>query len=188
HEAQEQLGGPWYAGWASILVGFAWWTGAAVSMVGSLLTRGAIRTGFVAAAGISALLGLDDVLMLHDRVLHELGVRELMSQVGYLVLYAAYAWLARSTWQRHGWHGLALVVVLLGGSIAGDRVLQKVIGTELTVVEDGLKLVGACVWAAVQTHFVVAESTLALARREDPDDSLRLPVGIAVGGRQHELG
>ena len=156
HEAQEVLGGPWYAGSVSVVTGLLWWTGAVAAGVAALVLPDD-RRPFAFAAVLSAVIALDDVLRLHDEVYPAFGLGEKYLAVGYLVLYVLYGYISRDLSAKWGRLGLATVVVLLGVSAGSDYVLQPLIGTEVTQLEDGAKTLGAGVWAAVQVRFAVAE-------------------------------
>jgi hypothetical protein len=158
HEAQEVLDGPWYAGSVSVLTGLLWWTAATAGLVAALVLRGSAARPFAFAAGLSAVLAVDDLLRLHEIVFPQyLGLGEKYLTVGYLFAYLAYGYLSRHISARRGRVGLLLALGLLGFSAFADFVLQNLFGGEFTVLEDGSKTLGVAVWAAVQVHFAAAE-------------------------------
>ena len=114
------------------------------------------------AASLSAWLALDDLLMLHERVLPGLGVPELATYAVYGAAGLVHLGTALrvATPAAAGTRVLLLVAVaMLGASVVSDTVLEALGWTVPIGLEDGAKLVGIAFWLAF--HTVLAHSLLA---------------------------
>jgi hypothetical protein len=140
---------PSYLGSLSTATLLVWWAGAVSALLAAAVMRrlgdGDATLGFALGAGLTALLALDDGFQLHESVfIYVLDERAVVAAygvcaIGYLVLCRR--WLARGPWGV-----LAIAIGLLGLSVAAD-VYQGVTGTDVHVVEDGSKLIGAAAWS-----------------------------------------
>lgn len=105
------------------------------------------RTGFMAIAGVfTTVLTLDDLFMLHDHVLPEYGVPQLLTYTSYAVLALAYLALMRREIVRHD----VVLFVAAGGLLAVSILIDQVFHNDSVVrllLEDGAKFLGICVWA-----------------------------------------
>ena len=106
-----------------------------------------LRTQFMAIAGVfTAVLTLDDLFMLHDHVLPEYGVPQLLTYATYAGLALAYLVLMRREIMRHDVFLFVAAGALLATSILIDQVFHNDSVVRL-LLEDGAKFVGICVWA-----------------------------------------
>lgn len=141
-----------YYGLVSNLGVMIWTTGAAVCLFASVLLfpmvrRRAEAVFFAAAAAFTGWLALDDLFMIHEDVLPQLGVPQLMTYAFYAGTAAAYFLLS---WRQI----LALRPALMASALAllGTSVLIDVlVHTESAVhvfFEDGAKLLGILAWTS----------------------------------------
>ena len=146
-------GPPFFLGLLSTTGGLIWWTGAVACLFAGYLLRGlrgaaARRDGaFLLSAGaFTALMGLDDLLLIHDGYLAHFQVPDAVTLGAYGLFFLAHCVVFRREILASE-SGLLLVgLVLLGGS-AGIDVLapeNKFWGS----TEDSLKFLGLCAWAA----------------------------------------
>jgi len=147
-EPQQVLHGSFYVGSFSVLGGIIWFAAAAImSFAASLkpLDRGAL----ILAALLTWAMGLDDMLMLHDRVYPKLYLNEILVFALYfgtiaVIVLRFYRQLARSTLV-----GIAITVIFWGLSGMLDHFLNHIAGQ---LAEDGTKFIGIVVWAAAWTR------------------------------------
>jgi hypothetical protein len=121
------------------------------------------RAGAVGALGLvgllSALLALDDMFLLHERVLrhglhlHEMVVYSVYGAIGAVILWKIRDWVLTPTFLPL-WGSLAL----LAGMVLLDR-LEKVVGTPgwLLLGEETLKLTGFVLWSGFWIAFAHRE-------------------------------
>ncbi len=136
----------WYAGSVSVLNSCVWAVGAALSAFVAWIVP-SLRHALVPLAALTALLGADDALRLHDRIAPAHGVPEMLIQAFYVLGGAYIAW-RLAPWRRgrEGEPGRAYLVGCLALAVSlGTDVIVK----EAFLVEDGAKLVGALVWAVI---------------------------------------
>jgi hypothetical protein len=162
------MGAPAYVGFLSNITAMTWFAAAsgacltAIVLAPSNVTR---RRGIAmaAGAGMLALLGIDDLFMIHEELLQRhFGVPENFTMAGYTVCVAISAVAFRDVWRTSPWLLLVPAAVFLGASVAVD-VLTSGFGWRV-VVEDCLKFLGvvaACAW-------VVATAIEWLAPRAAP--------------------
>jgi len=136
----------WWVGLLSFL-GFALWgIGAGAALAAGLAsTAGPRRRLLLQAAVLTVFLLLDDMLMLHENVLPNLHVPEIVVYAGYLLAVTAWAWSNRVEMRRTD--RLLLVVALLGfaASIGLDKLVDGI--TNWTFLEDSLKFGGIALWS-----------------------------------------
>ena len=110
--------------------------------------HGKTETTLLRAIGLfSLVLGLDDLLMLHEDTLpNRLGLPETLAYVCYVLAALYIAIRFRLPLRRAPLSGLILAMGLLAASFAVDALTA--FGNVQTVVEDGLKFVGLVVWSA----------------------------------------
>lgn len=141
--------GPWYLGAVSYF-GIALWTAAcAVTLFARTLLRNdenaELRRFLLASALLSALLGLDDLFMLHDHVAPQLlGVSEKAVIGVYGLLGLAYALRFRAVILRTEVLLLASAIAFFGFSVAVDAL--DVDDARFLLAEDGAKLAGITQW------------------------------------------
>lgn len=146
-----------YYGLMSNLGVGAWTVAAAVSLFGAACALAAGRTtsvlaGLVFGGLLSALMALDDVLMLHEAVLPRFGVAQTAVLAGYAMLVAAYAFIQRGTLRTT--LGAFLVVALagFGASVGLDVFFEAEVSVR--VAEDVAKFVGVASWGSF--HCILA--------------------------------
>ena len=170
-------GAPWYLGFLSNVGILLWWPPAAVCATAAVMvTRIAGRSDDVdllaAAAGVTAILALDDLFQIHEHF--QLPVYAL-----YVVLlaYCARRFLTRVA--RTRWFTLAVAVSLLSGSVLVD-VATEHFGVEAFAAEDLLKLFGIVAWCVyfVRLSFRVVDTAAASVRAEARAAQLRRPAWL----------
>jgi len=180
----------WYTGFVSVLGVMAW---AGVSAACLVLSLAAVpeRRALLLLGVLTAALAADDAFLLHEVVLPtQLGVPELLP----IALYALAALGVLALLHRSGRWDLQLSFVLAGACLAGSILVDLVVpfdsaNTRVTVVEDGLKVLGAVQLLALPTLIasrlaaqVHAEETSLAGGQEAPEDDALAEV--AVGGRR----
>ena len=136
----------WYIGSMSLLTSIVWGVGAALSaFVAWIEPR--LRRHLVPLAALTAVLGADDALLLHERILPNLGVPERATQALYAVAGLLLA--VRLTPWRRGADGATGRMYVAGcAALAASLLLDDVVHTAY-LAEDTAKLVGALVLAVV---------------------------------------
>lgn len=156
-EPAAALGGDWYAGVVSNLTALGWAAGAIASLLAWAVLRRArspAARAFLWAGVITTLLLCDDLLLIHDGLLHELGVWEGFVYCGYA---AAIGWFLVRYGSFLGRDRL-VVIAVAGGFFAGSLFFDQMLeGHHLK--EDGLKLLAVATWSSV----LVTASLRALA-------------------------
>ncbi|WP_135467547.1 hypothetical protein [Crenalkalicoccus roseus] len=144
-------GAPWHLGLFSQLGVLAWWTAAVAALTAAAALRGHPGGAWRMAAaggGLSALLGLDDALMLHEVVLPTLfGIPEEAIFAAYGLLALGYLWAFRRLHLGFRADLMAAALCLFGASILLD-IAEPGLGRWQILLEDGLKFAGICAWAA----------------------------------------
>lgn len=146
-----------------------WWTSATICLFTAFVQRGhaeAVDAGELVYTGLlSVYLGLDDLFQFHERLaptylnLSEKGVYGLLA-----VAVAIYLWRYRRIFREPSGVLLLLALGLLSGSVVVDVVLEPWLWRLKDwsyFVEDGLKWLGICSWAA----FCGVRASAALRRR-----------------------
>ena len=114
-----------------------------------------------AIALLTALVALDDLFLLHEDTLpNRLGAPEYLAYVFYAAGALFIGLRFRAQLSNGPLLGLYLATGLLGSSIAIDAMTE--FGNAQTVIEDGLKLVGLCVWSVywiLRAHAALAHPT-----------------------------
>ncbi len=135
---------PWYSGSISLLNGMVWAVTAGVSLLVAWLSP-RDRTRLSALALFTVVLATDDALQLHVFAGPDNGI----PQSWFLALYAGAGALLLVLFLCGGQPGptaaFQLGFALLGVSAAFDEVADS----EVSIVEDGSKLLGAIMWLAV---------------------------------------
>lgn len=149
----ELMGGHPLAGIQSHVGILIWWAAAAVSLFAAALMHGARSapgiSGFLLGAGIlSAVLALDDLLLLHDHILPlYLGIGE---KPLFLVYGLATVWLVRAF--RPALRAFDPTLLLLAGlffglSLGVDAFQERWASPWRIFIEDGAKLLGVASWS-----------------------------------------
>ena len=174
--------GPWYLGAVSY-VGILLWTAAATLCLFArrLLPRveeAEVRSFLLASALLSAVLGLDDLFMLHDSVAPMyLGVSEKVVVLGYGALALGYV----ARFRRLVWRTEFLPLLVAGGFFAlsvGVDALD-VDDTRFLLVEDGAKLAGIAGWCSYLGHIAGEAVRARMARESSLADSRGSAVSAA---------
>lgn len=109
------------------------------------------RLFFLAAGLLSALLMLDDMLLLHEYIAKYFGFPEMFSFIGYAVLLAAFIVYFRNTIVRTDFRILVLFVFFSGLSIVFDLIpdyFPVVIPNDIFDFEEAFKFLGIVSWFA----------------------------------------
>jgi len=159
-EPQVTLDGPALVGIQSNLGVLLMWTATSVSLFAySVLRRRPVSpvrpTYFLWAGLISGLLGLDDLLLLHDDIIIDvLGVHQRLTMLAYAGICVLFALAYRRTiLGSSSLPLLVLAVFMLAGSIAIDQTSKWWADPNLRIFfEDGSKLIGITAWTAFFTR------------------------------------
>ncbi|HEX8451957.1 MAG TPA: hypothetical protein VF647_07670 [Longimicrobium sp.] len=162
--------GPWYLGAVSYF-GIALWTAAcAVTLFSRTLLRNdenaELRRFLLASGLLSALLGTDDLFMLHDTIAPQLlGISEKAVIGVYGLLGLAYAIRFRSLILRTELLLLVSAIAFFGLSVCVD--VLDADDARLLLVEDGAKLAGITQWFSylASTSAAAIRGTLGAAGR-----------------------
>jgi hypothetical protein len=153
---------PPYFGVFSHLGVLAWWgTGVACLLCAWAIPAGRERMMMLLAAGLAALLALDDLFMLHERVLPYFGIAEELMLAGYACLGVAYLVAFRDIHLRLEWPLLLAALALLGTSVAVDVALAYSPAT--LILEEATKFAGIIAWTAY--HGLAVRDRLRCAAR-----------------------
>lgn len=148
-----------YYGVMSHLGVVAWFLTAGASLFAALClwsrgSRGADWRVLAAAGILSLVLGLDDLLLLHELVLPRLGIPQNVVLAAYVLLGGAYALLQRRRLLAREGAFLTLAFGLFALSLGTDIALHS-IDSAVVMAEDGFKFVGIVSWMAF--HVALAE-------------------------------
>lgn len=129
-------------------------TGLLVSLVipRSLDTQ-AMRMFFLSEALLSLILLADDLLLLHERVLPQLGVPEQLVVMGYLLLLLLFLFYFR--WQIIASDYILLLLALAGfaGSVVIDQIFE--FSEAAIFIEDSMKFVGVLFWMTYFANYAI---------------------------------
>lgn len=131
-----------------------------------------VRTAMVSMALLCAVLMADDALMLHEAVMPRFGLPEKLPMVFYGA--AAVVFLSRLVRRRDLWAagaGFLTGGVLLAVSVGVDQVVG-----DTYFLEDGAKLLGACVWLSVPVLTLAAGAHEARATVDRGSRRVHAPV------------
>jgi hypothetical protein len=148
-------GFPFYLGFFSHVGVLAWWTAAVSCLIAAavLWTRHKPAWAALAVGGtLSAVLGLDDLLLLHEEVFpNYLGVPEVFIFLIYACWVLIYLIRFRVFHLSMGWQLLALALAFFSLSAFMD--LTNIVWSPWwgLVLEDGFKFTGVCSWATYHT-------------------------------------
>ncbi len=163
-------GVPWYTGIASSVGSLGWASAAAVATFGAVVVRhqdvrqrdgrGLDRPDrtFSTLGGLgafSALLWVDDVLLLHDDVLYRIVDSELPVYAVYAALFVGWVWWAWPVLSTTSRGLLVVACVPLGASVLIDLLWDTDRDLRL-LLEDGAKFCGIWLWALFAVHVALA--------------------------------
>lgn len=134
---------PFYLGFMSLL-SLAAWTATATLSAFIAWIEPRTRVRLVLLAVLTAVLGADDSLLLHEAVSPKFGVHEVVPYAIYAVLGLALAW-QFSPLRTRG----AGVAYFLGGTFLASSIVTDQRSVDLWLLEEGLKLLGVLTWIAV---------------------------------------
>lgn len=142
-------GGAVYIGFLSQTGIFFWAASAAVCLfTAHVLARrpdvAPARNFFFAAGLLSLLLGIDDVFLLHERLLPGLGIPELVVYGTYVALILLWLVRYRGIMMRSEYVLLGMALAFFGISVMADALNPDVPGRVL--LEDGAKITGIVSW------------------------------------------
>jgi hypothetical protein len=140
-------------------LGVLLWTGtAAVCLVAgaSFLAAGRAAAAWLplAAGLLTAVLAVDDLFMVHERVLPFFGMPERLTLLLYVVAAAAYLVAFHRQIFAARFVVMAIALAAFGVSFVGDLLLALPEAAE-EVIEDGAKFIGICAWSAFHLEVVV---------------------------------
>lgn len=167
-DALDALGAPVYVGFLSQLGNVFWMVTAASCLFAWWLLRGGNHPKdadrFLLASGLlTALLGIDDLFLFHDRVMASvLGLPDEAYVALYGVVVVAYAAVTWKWLLRLEYGLLAISVAFLGSSVLFDVVAE--FSDSETFIEDSLKFIGIAFWAVFYIRAAVH-----LASQQDAD-------------------
>lgn len=164
-EPQATLESKSYVGFMSNLGMVIWSIPAVACGLTATVVIGRQRWMFAFAGVLTTLLLADDLFMLHDGTYPKIGFAEELVEVLYLVAVAAIVVLYREELGRTAILGIGLTVAFWGTSGFLDLFFNDDPINLDQLTEDGAKLMGIFVWAAVWT----ATCHLALRRHGEPD-------------------
>jgi hypothetical protein len=119
---------PFYLGLISNFGVLCWWTAAVACLVAASVSEPGVEQNTALMAGaLSALLGLDDLMLLHDDVLATLGIGQSKTLIAYALLIASYLWAFRHVHLRMHFGLLAIAVCFLGLSVVIDVAVDSVL-------------------------------------------------------------
>lgn len=152
-DASGQADLPFFAGYVSNVGAMFWCVAASVCLYSYLLIRGRDNAGwsgfFLAAGALSALLGADDLLLLHEEIFRRVfGLREEITFGAYVVMVLAF--LVRYLGKVRELPYLLLMIALgfFVCSLAADLEITRVGPPYHHLVEDGAKFMGVANWCA----------------------------------------
>ena len=142
-----------YAGFFSNLGVLACWTAAFFCFTAAAALhgrdRGARWAALAAGGALSAVLGLDDLFMIHDEMSPDWpGVPEPVPLAAYAAAALWYLWRFRAFHLSMDTGLLAAALLLLGASVGVDAVFHDAYVGIPVLLEDGFKFGGICAWAA----------------------------------------
>ena len=135
-------GVPWWTGALSRLTNLCWAAAAALNFLAAQAAVTRHRLPLLLLAGLGAVLGIDDTMLLHESVLP---AGELPEQP-LLALDAVAALVLAVLWRRVPWRRSNVTAFLAGAALLAVAVASDVLHTVPLLVEDGAKLGGILAW------------------------------------------
>jgi hypothetical protein len=149
-DAVTALDGAYYIGWLSNVGATLWIVGAAVSLFAAVVAGPRAGRGLLLSAGmLTAVLGVDDLFLLHDGVLPQtLGIREEWVMAAYGLSLGAMLLAYRREVGATCLPLLGLAVAFFATSILVDIGIVPVAEVNRHLAEDGAKLLGIASWSS----------------------------------------
>jgi hypothetical protein len=126
-----------------------WWATAALCLFTGVRAEKPRGSFLLGAAALSAMLCMDDLFMLHEKVFRVgLGIPQKLTYATYLTFTAIHLFRFRNYILSGDWGPLVLALGLLGSSVLSD-VVSIYLPTEprgASFLEDAAKFVGISVW------------------------------------------
>jgi hypothetical protein len=149
-----------YYGVISNLGVMLWMAAAAICLFTALMAytarAGSARTGLFVAGGLFTLwLGIDDFFLVHEEVLPQVGIPQIITYAAYAATGLVYLFVA---WRFILTSRLSLFLVA-GFGLAGSMGLDAIVDSEApfwVFLEDGLKFVGIAFWVGFHVSAAVA--------------------------------
>ena len=138
---------PSYVGILSSLGAILWGVNVAVCMFGYALMPAKLkhlRLFLLCSALFSAMLGIDDLMMLHDGVLSDIMYAELVMYSGYILFAISYIVIFAEDILNTRYLLLAAALGCFGFSMFMDQIFAA--SEMVTFVEDGFKFMGIIIW------------------------------------------
>jgi hypothetical protein len=152
-------------GWLSNLGAVCWFAAASVLLFTASLVAGPERTSLLAFGGVTLLLGVDDLFLVHEGVFPFIGLPGPLLIALYGAGFAAWLVICRAAIARTRWGLLATGTALLALSLALDVAYEAfdLAGQAMLVAEDALKLTGILFWAAYGVTYARSVAVAALS-------------------------
>lgn len=141
---------PFYLGFVSTAGGLAWWTAAVIAVVAAVTVRKAgdrvLGNRLLGVGLFTAYMGIDDLFMLHDAALPELGIGEKVSYALQALIVLGYVVIDRRFIRTTPVPLLLIAGALFATSIIEDQVPRETLPLPY-VLEDSSKMVGIFTYA-----------------------------------------
>lgn len=175
-EAASSTESPFYLGFVSTAGGLAWWTAAVVAVVSAVTVRHlgdrALGNRLLGIGLFTAYMGVDDLFMLHDAALPQIGIGEKASYVAQALIVLTYIAVDRRFILTTPLPLLLIAGALFATSIIEDQVPRETLPLPYAL-EDSSKTVGIftyALWVAV-VAFRSVRDTLPRPASAAPDST-----------------
>ena len=144
---------PVYIGVLSQFGIFLWAATAAICLFCSLLIKNKVHKAFMIVSSlISALLGFDDVFMLHESVFPSLGIHQKVVFLSYALIVLIYGLKFMKILLRTDYLLLGFAIFWFGISLLVDNFLYESSPYITKLLEDGAKFIGITSWLFYYTR------------------------------------
>lgn len=144
---------PVHDGLLTTIGGFAWTTAIVVALLGAWLSIDVGRRRFlVSLAAVSALLMVDDMFLVHERLAPRIGLSEDVLFLGYGVALAAVLVGGRATVRSTAWPLLVLALVFFAMGVGRNRAAT----VPLELLPDTWPFLGVGFWMVYVVHTGIA--------------------------------
>ncbi len=155
---------PWYTGSVSLITCMVWSATACMSFLVAWAVPRA-RRPMLGLGILTAVLAVDDAMLVHDQIGPGHGVPEFLFGAVYAVIGLGMSWVIF----RGGTRTTFTVFLLGGGFLGASLVLDEVLQDISIAAEDSTKLLGVLVWATLPVLF---HRAFAPAQQEDREAEL----------------